>query len=866
MISLLVLGHCDLIDGQGRPILAVVAQPKRSALLTYLALARPAGMQRRDLVIAMFWPDSSEERARNSLNQALSVLRRSVPGVIVTRGAEEVGIDHGALETDALEFEAALAAGREAQALALYKGDLLPGFNLSEVPEFERWLDTERGRLRARAVDAASSLTRRALLAGDMAAAKEWAARATALAPDDEQVLRDTLDILDKTGDRAGAVRVYEDFARQLRCDYQTEPSPETRALVDRIRSRTIIETHRNDREPISSNPRSEVEEAGPLQSSAGQPLPSAEKAEQSSPTVDGQPRRKSRRTALAVLALAAVAIAGAAVAVTSGRGTGFVPGRVLVAPFENQTSDTALASVGEMLGEWVTLGLSRTGLLDVVDDRTGIRGRLADSSRSLAASAERVAALARETGAVTVIRGSYYLAHDSLVVITQILRRDARSIVRVLAPVSAPAADPRAVVEKVRQEVLGWFAALSDSRLTAWATSASQPPTYAAYTEYAAGLAPWAAGDRRSALQHFERAYALDSDFVDLLPWLIEGLTETSNRARADSLTAALEARRDFLAPYDQALVDQQHAWLKGDREAMFDATRRMVRLAPSSPDANWLHGWAAVTTNHFVEAIEAFDRVEAGDGWTKKATFASLAWPSLTRHLQGDYSAELALVRRYRQRFPRDAEACAWEMRALAALVPRGTLDQRFAECVTLAPDSEPEWPAGVRLHLAAELRTHGFPGEASRFAKAAVDWYREQQHRQPDARRWREGLATALLQAGEWAEAERLFEQELPLLVNGRPPRFAGNAGVAAVRRGDTAIAEQMLRRLAIDTVSAYFNVQRARVLASLGRSDQAVDELRKAIVRGLSAAELFHADIGLEPLHGYRPYETLVRPRR
>jgi DNA-binding SARP family transcriptional activator len=44
--------------------------------------------------------------------------------------------------------------------------------------------------------------------------------------------------MLDRIGDRAGAVKLYEEFAARLRTDLDVEPSPETSALVKAIRSR----------------------------------------------------------------------------------------------------------------------------------------------------------------------------------------------------------------------------------------------------------------------------------------------------------------------------------------------------------------------------------------------------------------------------------------------------------------------------------------------------------------------------------------------------------------------------------------------------------------------------------------------------
>ena len=53
----------------------VLHQPKRLALLVYLAMAEPRGFHRRDSLLALFWPELPEKRARNALNKTLHFLR-----------------------------------------------------------------------------------------------------------------------------------------------------------------------------------------------------------------------------------------------------------------------------------------------------------------------------------------------------------------------------------------------------------------------------------------------------------------------------------------------------------------------------------------------------------------------------------------------------------------------------------------------------------------------------------------------------------------------------------------------------------------------------------------------------------------------
>src|ERR1041384_4810036 len=135
---------------------APAAQPKRFALLAYLVVTEPSGLQRRDRLVALLWPDLDQEHARTALRKALHALRAALgPDAIRTRGTEEVGIDRDRVHSDVMEFEGALAAGRLMDGLKWYRGDLLDGFFISDAPTFERWLDQERARLRARAATAA---------------------------------------------------------------------------------------------------------------------------------------------------------------------------------------------------------------------------------------------------------------------------------------------------------------------------------------------------------------------------------------------------------------------------------------------------------------------------------------------------------------------------------------------------------------------------------------------------------------------------------------------------------------------------------------------------------------------------------------
>jgi predicted ATPase/DNA-binding SARP family transcriptional activator len=233
------MGALQLRDARERDFRGKL-QPKRLALLIYLAHP-PRRFHRRDSLMALFWPELDSGGARNSLRQSLYELRRTLgKGILTGRGYEEVAVVERFLWSDVVAFEFALEKDQMERALALYRGDLLEGFHVQNVaPEFEHWLEAERVRLRNRAVRASLALSDREEALGDLARAAQWTQTAARFDPDNESVLRRLVDLLDRAGDRVGAVRVFNAFARRTREEYDIEPSEETRTLIDAMRART---------------------------------------------------------------------------------------------------------------------------------------------------------------------------------------------------------------------------------------------------------------------------------------------------------------------------------------------------------------------------------------------------------------------------------------------------------------------------------------------------------------------------------------------------------------------------------------------------------------------------------------------------
>jgi DNA-binding SARP family transcriptional activator len=221
---------------------AAVMQPRRLATLAYLLLARPRGLHSRDTLIAMLWPDADQASGRHALRNCLHAIRHALgEHVVATAGDGLVGVDGAHLHCDVLALETALAEGRSDEALARYTGELLTGFHVSEAPAFEHWLDGERHRLRTAVVAAAAERVEALRAGGDAHGAAVLARRAHEIAPDDERSLRRLVQCLHEAGDRAGALRAYEEFARRVALEFDSAPAAETMALVERLRAESVV-------------------------------------------------------------------------------------------------------------------------------------------------------------------------------------------------------------------------------------------------------------------------------------------------------------------------------------------------------------------------------------------------------------------------------------------------------------------------------------------------------------------------------------------------------------------------------------------------------------------------------------------------
>ena len=155
---LVTLGRLALVDSSGTED-ELGKRRRKLVLLAILALARrPLS---RDALVDLFWGEEPEDKARHSLSDALSHLRRVLGRDAILSGQAEVGLTEQAdLTVDAIQLAAAAAAGDHERVIALYDGPFLDGIHVPASPRFDEWSARERARLERTVVASCASVCR----------------------------------------------------------------------------------------------------------------------------------------------------------------------------------------------------------------------------------------------------------------------------------------------------------------------------------------------------------------------------------------------------------------------------------------------------------------------------------------------------------------------------------------------------------------------------------------------------------------------------------------------------------------------------------------------------------------------------------
>jgi DNA-binding SARP family transcriptional activator/TolB-like protein len=840
MWFLRTFGGLSIDSGGGAAVPAVRRRPL--AVLALLAIAGERGMS-REKVVALLWPESDEERGRNSLSQALAGLRRDTSAEDLVVGTTDIRLNSSAINSDVGEFERSVESGALERAVGLYQGPFLDGVFVREAADFEQWADGHRRRLHDMCTTSLERLARAADKGGDSVAALAWWRRLATVEPTSARAVSGLMRALAASGDRAGAQRQYRVYEELLKQELGVAPEAEVAALAA-----ALFTEQANAAVPVVTAA------VRPHESASPQPQVGADAAEVrdaiATPTgrtivvVAGVGRRSLvRRAALPIglMAMAALSAVGV-IAMRRDRvaalSAAAASRRVVVRTFKNNSGDKALDPIGAMAADWIARGLTETPSVDVAGTEADIASR---DSAGRSAAAMTPSELGRLMRARYVISGSYTTQGDSLFLQSEVTDVDAGRRVLAIEPVGDVILAKMTALERLRHRVTGALVPFFDSSIV---TESRVPPRYEAYQAYLLADQSFLSNSL-APITHLREAVRLDSTFVVAWIRLISAMqisTVLPNPFLArDSVIAKVETMRNEMSPYEAAAFDFRVAIARRRFHDAYVAADNARRLAPKSSWAVYEAAETALMDGRPHETARLLEGIDPAGG--------VIRW----------YSYHLSLCRAYHAlNRGNDMRRCIEQARSQRpGLWLREAGMEGDADRVERLVDS-----IGAPTNLVAalfELEAHGRGNRAHAIAERALA-----RMRQPTDSAHAAGFLDArmgvLVFLGEWNELVRVADSTL----QHGPSRWAFVfRGVASAMLGDSADARRRVDTLIATTTRDGTMTDAARILAALGDKKSALAQLQ------LAAAPAFqwqyHGDLIYRLMRGYAPFEDFLRPR-
>lgn len=278
VLHIAALGPPEVRLGEHR-----VAFPTRKTLALLIYLAIEPGLQPRDHLAALLWPEASPERCHASLRNTLGHLQTSLRQAGVQDFSPYLSIAHNSLglnpdahvDFDLHTIEQAYALARADRsnrkpldgsaslpvlqsAASCPRGDFLAGFSLGDAPSFDDWVAIQREIWHRRLGLILDRLSEIQFGRGEFAGATETAARWIALDVLNEKAYRRKMRAHFAAGERGQALETYESCHTVLSAELAIEPEPDTAALAESIRTKPTP-VHARSRRSLPQSQRSDT-------------------------------------------------------------------------------------------------------------------------------------------------------------------------------------------------------------------------------------------------------------------------------------------------------------------------------------------------------------------------------------------------------------------------------------------------------------------------------------------------------------------------------------------------------------------------------------------------------------------------------
>ena len=611
MLRLHVLGGLS-VTGNGATPGVAAARRKPLAVLAVLATAGTWGTT-RDKLLALLWPDASEEQGRTVLRQTLYALRRDLDQQVLVVGATELRLNPSVITCDLVEFEAVRAAGDHKTATSLYRGPFLDGFHLPGAAEFDQWVDGERRRIDDSARSSLEALATAAERREDFPAAVASWRRLAALDPYNSRVALGLMRSLVGSGDPGGAVRHAQVHRALVRAELGSDPDAAFLAFAARLVG------GRSASAPLATN--GPAEPAAPAVTSVAQstrePTPQRDSPVVSHDTRGWWRRRRGLTTAATIAATVVASAALVARDARSGASTALadrpLATTIVVLPFSVRGGAEA-QYLSEGMVDLLGRNLHGVGELRSIEPSVVLTANGAASPNVMnpAAGAE----LSRRFGAGLFVLGTVTEVSSRLRIGASVF--SARDPITPLASVAASgmADSVFSLVDSLTRAMVSGLHRTPGQRLdgVAAATTSSLP----ALRAFLEGQSHFRRTQFAQAVDAFQRAVMLDTTFA-LAYYRLSTAADFMSRSDLAKEAADKAGRlASRLTPRDAALLEARRLWWRASLDDAERLCRELVNAHPEDIEAWALLGEILFHGNpmrgrSIAEARPAFERMLA-------------------------------------------------------------------------------------------------------------------------------------------------------------------------------------------------------------------------------------------------------------
>ncbi len=615
-----VLGRVALARSDGSSVTEVLSQPRRLAVLVYLAMQGNSDGVLRDEIAAVFWPDRSDAKARQALRQTLYVLRKALGPDALVSSADRIKLPRQLWSCDASELTDASKSGDTGVVAELYQGDFLPGFHVSRARQWEGWRQAMEDSLRALGLDAFWQLAQTAVAANEWSAVRQWAGRVLDVMPRSQNAAALMIRALTHLDRQAEAVQFAATFSEK---NGPTTQGTNGSQLRDALATLAASETQ------------DDVAVAHPQVARHPATTPPPDLA--SDPTSLSSARKRSVRSRVGVALGVGVITAGALWASPFSsdaplRAQG--PPTVAVEFVANETGDPRYTLSAEIATDWTVRRITQTELVRVVLVTTATRGTARPNPDYL-------------------LRATIRPGVGSGLLVGELLDFETRAVLGRGDPIElSPTRPPAAALESYGNSLVGLLATHIDRVFSTSHQDTAPPllrfPNDNAYQEYLVGVEEWVAGRSFAAAERLTEAFNGDTTFLSALVLAGAAQWDFGRHPAAIETARYVRERRGRLGTFDGALADLVWARLNNDVAAALVSADRLSELLPGSV---WTIERAriALNLNRSGEVLEILSQVDSNQPLVGRSDvfwyIKALAHLSLDEYDEAFHTYEMAI-----------------------------------------------------------------------------------------------------------------------------------------------------------------------------------------------------------------------------